>query len=66
MKVEITVKAYESAFSYGILADKELVLESDDPAIFQIGPTAQAMLAKVVAKAQAALAEAASPDAEEE
>ena len=68
MRVEIIVRAQESAYSYGTLAEKTLIIESDDPAIFQVGPTAEAMLADVVAGAQAKIdaAEAKTPETAEE
>ncbi len=68
MRVEIIVRAAESAYSYGTLAEKTLVIESDDPAIFQIGPTAEAMLADVIAGAQAKIdaEEAEAPESDEE
>ncbi len=66
MKVEIIVRAAESTYSFGYLAEKEMAIESDDPAIFHIGPTAQDMLSDVVTRARAKLDEAeANKDSEE-
>ncbi len=68
MRVEIIVRAAESTYSYGTLAEKTLVIESDDPAIFQIGPTTEAMLVDVVAGAQAKIdaEEAETPESDKE
>ena len=66
MIIEITVEAQESRYSYGVLAKKTLSIESDDPAIFQIGPTAQDMLRKVVAEAQAKIDEQAEAETDTE